>query len=68
MTRDVGFPYSDEFILDDGKTVDAATVVKLLEPFALEERVRRIEGVVRNRTFSVLPIVEGEEHFKGRSW
>ncbi|GLC35824.1 hypothetical protein PLESTB_000498100 [Pleodorina starrii] len=58
-TRDVGFPYSNEFILEDGKIVDAVTVVKLLEPFALEERVRRIEGVVQNRTFSVLPIVEG---------
>ncbi|GIL43096.1 hypothetical protein Vafri_886 [Volvox africanus] len=58
-TRDVGFPYSNEFVLENGKVVDAATVVSLLEPFALEERVRRIEGVVQNRTFSVLPIVEG---------
>ncbi|EFJ42923.1 hypothetical protein VOLCADRAFT_109989 [Volvox carteri f. nagariensis] len=58
-TQDVGFPYSNEFVLEDGKVVDAATVVRLLAPFALEERVQRIESVVQNRTFSVLPIVEG---------
>jgi tRNA (guanosine-2'-O-)-methyltransferase len=32
---------------------------RLLEPFALEERVKRIEAVVRSRCFGVLPIVEG---------
>ncbi|KAG2442851.1 hypothetical protein HXX76_002930 [Chlamydomonas incerta] len=57
-TRDVGFPYSNDFIVD-GKAVDAATVCRLLEPFALEERVKRINEVVAQRTFSVLPVVEG---------
>ncbi|GFR41232.1 hypothetical protein Agub_g1905 [Astrephomene gubernaculifera] len=57
--RDVGFPYSNDFVLEDGRVVDAATVVRLLSPFALEERVQRIDNVIANRTFSVLPIVEG---------
>ncbi|KXZ56653.1 hypothetical protein GPECTOR_1g589 [Gonium pectorale] len=55
--KDVGFPYSNNFVLD-GRTVDAETVVRLLEPFALEDRVQRIESVVANRTYNVLPIVE----------
>lgn len=58
--RDVGFPYSSDFILEDGKVVDAGTVVRLLEPFAYEDRVRRIESVISNRTFTILPIVEGK--------
>ncbi len=34
-------------------------MVQLLQPCALDERVLRIESITANRTFSVLPIVEG---------
>ncbi|KAG2499348.1 hypothetical protein HYH03_002923 [Edaphochlamys debaryana] len=60
--RDFGFPYDPAagFRVDDsGRTLSAADVVRMLEPFSMEERIARIEAVTAGRTFSVVPVVEG---------
>lgn len=53
-----GFPYEDSFQFD-GQTVDSATILDLLSPFVSKEREAIIDKVVKGRTFSVLPVVEG---------
>mmetsp|Transcript_35997 Transcript_35997/g.80114 ORF Transcript_35997/g.80114 Transcript_35997/m.80114 type:complete len:330 (-) Transcript_35997:444-1433(-) len=54
----VAFPFDEKFNFD-GQLVDSERVVELLAPFMFEDRIQRIDEVVAQRTFSVLPVVEG---------
>ena len=57
----IGFPYAGLDDLTEGMPglADADDMVEMLAPFLMDGRVERIEKVVAQRTFSVLPIVEG---------
>lgn len=59
----VVFPHADgaSFALGDGakERVDATTVIDLLWPVISEARRRRIASVLRQRTYSLLPVLEG---------
>jgi hypothetical protein len=39
--------------------VDVESVIKMFEPFMMEGRKARIIEVIEQRTFSILPVVEG---------
>ncbi len=54
-----GFPYEDLSKLTGSTISDAAAMVEALSPFLLEGRADKIKNVVAQRTFSVLPVVEG---------
>ena len=45
IAQTVGFPYGSTFRSSDGREVDCSRVVELVEPFVLDERIRRIEQV-----------------------
>ncbi|KAJ7541596.1 hypothetical protein O6H91_10G066600 [Diphasiastrum complanatum] len=53
------FPYTDNFVLNNGRHLSSTTILDLLGPFLVDGRKQRIEKVVANRTYSVSLIVEG---------
>lgn len=59
VQSEVGFPYGSTFRSADGREVECSRVAELVQPFVLEDRLRRIEQVASQRTYSVLPILEG---------
>lgn len=53
------FPWVDGFELErEGRIYAASQIVSSLEPIISEERRARIESVIENRCFSVLPLIE----------
>ncbi len=51
------FPYADAFDLD-GRTVDADSIISMLTPQVSEERLARIEAVLDERTYNIIPVAE----------
>ncbi|GMH36335.1 hypothetical protein BSKO_04203 [Bryopsis sp. KO-2023] len=52
------FPYQDKFTFKEKET-DSASVLKMLDPFVSPERQASIAKVAAERTFSVVPVIEG---------
>lgn len=54
------FPYDDLTSLTEGRQVESTeALITMLEPYMTNERVARIQKIASQRTFSVLPVVEG---------
>lgn len=53
------FPFVDKFEVSKGEYITSDDIGRLLLPLIGEERQQRFDRVVANRTFNVLPIVEG---------
>eukprot|EP00887_Chlorella_sp_A99_P003681 scaffold7.g3681.t1 len=53
------FPYADSFEIRKGLCINADAVIGVLSPLLTDERLARFDAVCRERTFNVLPIVEG---------
>ncbi len=53
-----GFPYTEgQFVEDFG--CSPAKAIELLKPLSLDERTARLEDVVADRIFGIVPLVEG---------
>lgn len=59
VTPESRFPFADSFEIDRDTVVTARQVIETLTPLMKEERVARIEEVVRNRSHDVLFITDG---------
>lgn len=59
ITPESRFPFADSFEIDRATVITARQVIETLTPLMKEERVARIEEVVRNRSHDVLFITEG---------
>lgn len=44
--REIGFPYGDTFCSQQGDELPSARVLELMQPFALDARVKRIDQVL----------------------
>lgn len=53
------FPYTNSFDLGLSKALSSKEVIDILEPFILETRKSRIAEVIKQRTFQLVPVVEG---------
>eukprot|EP00798_Chlamydomonas_sp_ICE-L_P026004 gene26004-11696_t len=53
----IGFPYGDTIEVE-GREVPSADIAEMLAPFVYEDRIARIEKVVDQRTYNILPVVE----------
>jgi hypothetical protein len=56
--RVAGFPYVDEFNFG-GEMMNSDRVIQLLSPLVADGRMEKIERVISQRTYTVLPVVEG---------
>jgi hypothetical protein len=56
--RAAGFPFVDEFSFG-GELMNSDRVIQLLSPLVTDERMEKIERVISQRTYTVLPVVEG---------
>lgn len=56
--RVAGFPFVDEFSFG-GELMNSDRVIQLLSPLVTDERMEKIERVISQRTYTVLPVVEG---------
>lgn len=56
--RVAGFPYVDEFNFG-GELMNSDRVIQLLSPLVAVGRLEKIESVISQRTYNVLPVVEG---------
>lgn len=56
--RVAGFPYVDEFNFG-GELMNSDRVIQLLSPLVADGRMEKIERVISQRTYNVLPVVEG---------
>lgn len=57
----ITFPVDLAALSPGGRQAEPQQLIEMLSPFLLEGRVERIRKVVEQRTFNVLPIVEGED-------
>lgn len=60
-TNRIGFPYASILDLTEGALgcTDADHMIEMLSPMLMDGRLERIQRIVSQRSFSVLPIVEG---------
>ncbi|GBG84201.1 hypothetical protein CBR_g38172 [Chara braunii] len=53
------FPYVDRFITRDGSVLCSSDIIRILDSFLVEERKETIRRVVKDRSYSLIPVVEG---------